>query len=615
MKLIHLYNLKPTFKSYSDLFQLLSRRRKIQIFYLFLLSIFSAVSEAANIGLLIPFLDILGDAENNIYKLGIFGSVLKNLPPNLLLLSLAFFFILLIVISSCIRSFTIRTQFRLGSLICADLGKIAFKSILSKPFEDHIQSKSSNVISLLTQDVERVGAIVKGFLSICVNSIIIVVVGIFLLITSFQIMLSAIISLCLFYFIIYQAFRRDFSNAGRERTYNFRKCVKVIQESLGGIRELILGNHHDLFVENYDNYNRKRFLNDAKILIKASIPRYLVEAFLIIIVTSIALYNVLSGNELYELLPTLVAISLGIYKLMQPVQICFNTIGTLQANQAPLKEFLHSIVIADSSDNQPSKTVGPIKNKFDSTVLIEFDNVSFKYKHHCNMALQNINLSIHKGESVALVGFTGSGKSTLADLVLGLLKPSKGNILVDNINLHHDQAYLDLWQQRIAHVPQSIYLNDTDIQSNIAYGISTSKINLARLHEAARQASIASFIESLSDGYKTSIGERGTSLSGGQRQRIGIARALYKQSEMLILDEATSALDNYTEKLVMNSIRDLRGRVTLLVIAHRLSTIMHCDRIILLEAGKISAVGNYEDLLTSSTIFKNLVSASSDQAN
>ena len=168
---------------------------------------------------------------------------------------------------------------------------------------------------------------------------------------------------------------------------------------------------------------------------------------------------------------------------------------------------------------------------------------------------------------------------------------------------------MESWQKRLAHVPQSIYLSDNNIESNIAYGIAPSHINRSRLLLAAQQASIDGFIDTLPNGFNTVVGERGISLSGGQRQRIGIARALYKQSELLVLDEATSALDNYTEHLVMSSIKELKSSVTMIVIAHRLSTIMHCDRIIVLDEGKIQGVGSYDYLIANNTIFNSLVTS------
>nr|WP_255446265.1 ABC transporter ATP-binding protein [Synechococcus sp. RS9902] len=519
-------------------------------------------------------------------------------------------FIILIIVSSTIRSLTIRNQLRLGSLICADLGKITFKSVLNNSYEWHVQNNSSNIISLLTQDVDRVGSIIKGLLTLCVNSTLILIVGIYLFLISPQIMVSACISISLFYILIFRLFRKDFRKIGKDRTLNYRKSLNILQESLGGIRELMLGNHYNIFVDNYDFYNRKRLLNDAVILIKSSIPRYLVEGFLIIIITLVALFYVILGNELTFLLPTLAAVSLGAYKLMQPLQQCFNTLGSLQANKSPLEEFKKHTGTNDSFNDKFKDVSISLPQNYSDEPLIKFNNVCFQYANDENLTLQNIDVSISKGEFVALVGVTGSGKSTFVDLVLGLLKPSKGNILIDNEDVHQNQKFMESWQKRLAHVPQSIYLSDNDIESNIAYGVPYSDINRSRLRLAAQQASIDSFIETLPNGFNTTVGERGISLSGGQRQRIGIARALYKQSELLVLDEATSALDNYTEHQVMTSIKELKTSVTVIAIAHRLSTIMHCDRIIVLDKGTIKGIGTYDELIANNSIFRSLVNSS-----
>ena len=281
----------------------------------------------------------------------------------------------------------------------------------------------------------------------------------------------------------------------------------------------------------------------------------------------------------------------------------------MQAHKSPLEEFKKNVYPNDSFNAKIGDVSTSRPQNYSDKPLIRFNNVCFRYANDESLTLQNINLSIFKGEFVALVGFTGSGKSTFADLALGLLKPSKGNILIDNVDVHQNQKYMESWQKRLAHVPQSIYLSDNDIESNIAYGISHSDIDRSRLLLAAQQASIDSFIETLPNGFKTIVGERGISLSGGQRQRIGIARALYKQSELLVLDEATSALDNYTEHLVMSSIKDLKNSVTMIVIAHRLSTIMHCDRIIVLDKGTLCGVGTYHELSANNPVFRSLVNS------
>jgi ABC-type multidrug transport system fused ATPase/permease subunit len=220
------------------------------------------------------------------------------------------------------------------------------------------------------------------------------------------------------------------------------------------------------------------------------------------------------------------------------------------------------------------------------------------------LVLDNLNLAIPKGARVGFVGSTGSGKSTMLDLLMGLLTPTKGQILVDDEPIKGSR--IREWQKSIAHVPQNIFLADTTLAENIAFGVPFKAIDFNKVRQAARQAQIANFIESRPEGYNAFVGERGIRLSGGQRQRIGIARALYKQASVLVFDEATSALDNVTEQSVMDAIEGLDRDLTILLIAHRLTTVRHCDIIVELEHGRVVAQGSYEQLIKNSTSFSTM---------
>ena len=210
----------------------------------------------------------------------------------------------------------------------------------------------------------------------------------------------------------------------------------------------------------------------------------------------------------------------------------------------------------------------------------------FRYQPELPCVLRDVSLKIRRGERVALVGPTGSGKSTLADILMGLLPPSSGRLLIDG-----REVSPEAWQQNIAHVPQSIFLADASIAENIALGIPAEAVDSSRLRAAAAQAQIASFIESLPQGYATAVGERGVRLSGGQRQRIGIARALYKQADVLVFDEATSALDDATEQALMETLAGLSRDLTIILVAHRLSTTAYCDRVITVANGALQETG------------------------
>jgi ATP-binding cassette subfamily B protein len=237
--------------------------------------------------------------------------------------------------------------------------------------------------------------------------------------------------------------------------------------------------------------------------------------------------------------------------------------------------------------------------------------VSFRYSEEGPWVLQDLDLAIQPGERLAFVGTTGSGKSTTSDLILGLLQPSQGQLLVWGQDLHRTPGFVRAWQARVAHVPQQIYLSDASFAANIAFGVEEDRIDLRRVRQAAEQAHIAKLIECSSDGYATLVGERGVRLSGGQRQRIGIARALYKQAQLLVLDEATSALDNSTEAQVMAAIESLDRDITVILIAHRLSTVQSCDRVVLLEQGRIADCGRYDQLPALYKTFQELTQAPS----
>ena len=298
-------------------------------------------------------------------------------------------------------------------------------------------------------------------------------------------------------------------------------------------------------------------------------------------------------------LPLLGALALGAQRLLPALQQAYSTWAGIIGSSASLVTALELL-----DQPLPAEILQPAPAPLIFRDVIRFNALRFRYTSDGPWVLDELSLTIPKGARIGFVGSTGSGKSTALDLLMGLLMPTEGELLVDGQPVSGNR--LRAWQQTIAHVPQSIYLADTTLAENIAFGVAPHAIDLQRVQQVARQAQIAEFIESRSEGYNARVGERGVRLSGGQRQRIGIARALYKQASVLVFDEATSALDNATEQSLMNAIEELNRNLTILLIAHRLTTVRRCDTIVELQHGRVVAQGSYEQLLDCSPSFRKM---------
>ena len=296
----------------------------------------------------------------------------------------------------------------------------------------------------------------------------------------------------------------------------------------------------------------------------------------------------LGGIEQY--LPVLGAFVLGAQKLLPAIQKAYASYSRIKGGQYSLNDV---IILLDQPIPRFANLPLPEPAQFNNAV--EINNLSFRYSNDSPYILKNVNIEIPKGSVIGIVGTTGCGKSTLLDLFMGLLIPTEGRILVDGQTISHSNTRS--WQRHISNVPQHIYLTDGTIEENIAFGIEKDQIDHAKIIKAAERAQISSLIDDFKYGYQTLVGERGMRLSGGQRQRIGLARAFYKESDVLVLDEATSALDDQTESAVMKSIENMDDDITVLIIAHRLTTLKNCDKIIKFEKDFSYKTLTYDELM------------------
>jgi ATP-binding cassette subfamily B protein len=344
--------------------------------------------------------------------------------------------------------------------------------------------------------------------------------------------------------------------------------VKAIQEGLGGIRDVIINKTQKYFINIYSSAVSKVLKATFQNTFISQSPRYVLETMALV---SICIIIIILANQktinIYDILPVLGSLALGAQRILPLVNQVYQAHS---ANRGIAYSLIDVIQILEKKNYQLD-IKSDVNFSFKKSIILK--NLKFSYKKDDIYVLQNINFEILRGSKVAITGPSGCGKSTLLDLIMGLLEPTEGEIIVDNFSIKNNK---DQWQKKIAHVPQFIYLADVTIAENIAFGISKDKIDIAKVIKASKLAQIHDFIESRELGYNEIVGERGIKLSGGQRQRLGIARALYKEAELLILDEATSALDNEMEDSFIKIIDNLDKNITILIVAHKLSSIKNC---------------------------------------
>ena len=385
----------------------------------------------------------------------------------------------------------------------------------------------------------------------------------------------------------------------REQT----NIIKVVQEGLGGIRDVLLDWTQPVYAEVYRKANSRlrRAAGDNQFL--AGAPKSVMDAIGIVLVVGLTCWLSRTSGGLNAALPVLGVLALGGQRLLPVFQQAYDSWSLIAVSIVPVSEVLDML-----DQPLPAEVDRPAPAPLGLQHGIRFKDVKFRYVKDGPWVLDGLNLSIPKGIRMGVVGATGSGKSTLLDLLTGLLEATEGSILVDGLPVTGER--LRAWQRSVAHVPQSIYLSDSTIAENIAFGTPPQAIDMERVRQVAAEAQIADFIESRQEGYSSMIGERGIRLSGGQRQRVGIARALYKKGSVLVFDEATSALDNTTEQSVIDTIESLDRDLTVIIIAHRLTTVQRCDRFVELIGGRAVEYESYEHMVERSPSARHIVVAS-----
>ena len=562
----------------------LSRRRRLQLAALLLVMLASGLTELVSLGAVLPFLAVLTSPQQLWQQPLIHALALRvgYSQPQQLVLPATLAFALAAVLAALIRLLNLWLSGRLAAAVGSDLSCKCYRSTLYQPYQVHVQRNSSTLITAMTGHIGATVAALNTTLQIVSAFVVVAGLLIGLLLIDWLVAVSAAALFGIAYGVVAITSRRQLQQNGERIVAAENKRVQALQEGLGAIRDVLLDGSQATYLEVYRRSDLPQRQSEAENIFLTIFPRYALEGLGLVTIAMLGGFLVLQRGSGAAVIPLLGAMALGAQRLLPALQ-------QIYSGWANLKSWSASLAVISDLLEQPLPQHQAVVEPLALQQSVCLQGVRFRYSPELPEVLQGLDLEIRRGERIGLIGSTGSGKSTLVDLLMGLLPPSSGQLLVNGLDLYnpaHAKCLLG-WRAAVAHVPQSIYLSDTSIAENIAFGVPKNEINLVRVRQAAEQAQIAGFIESSSEGYGSFVGERGIRLSGGQRQRIGIARALYKQASVIVLDEATSALDTSTEKAVMEAVEGLSRNLTLVIVAHRLSTVERCDRVISLGKGLV----------------------------
>ena len=564
--------------------------------------LFLALMETAGVASVMPFLAVLGNPELVetqpvlawLYERGGFESV----DPFLVALGVGA--IGMVVGSALFRILTTHAIHRWTQMRRYSIGERLLATYLRQPYAFFLNRNSADLSkSILSEVDELVERVFHPLMNLVAYSLVAAVLVGFLV--WLNPVLAGLVALVVggAYGLIYLGVRGVLGRMGTDRVAANRERFTAASEAFGGIKDLKVLGREDAYLRRFRGPASRFARHQSVAMTLSTVPKYLIEAVGFGGVLLLALALLGAGGDLGSVLPVLGVYTFAGYRLLPSAQHIFQGFSNLRFGQSAVEDVWRELRLGEKGPQEGPKQ----SERMTLSQCIRFERVSFTYPTSPEPVLQELDLEIPAGTSVAFVGQTGAGKTTAVDLLLGLLSPTAGEITVDGVPLRRHNVRA--WQASIGYVPQTIYLADATVAENIAFGISPEAIDRDAVRRAAQLAAIHDFVENeLPNTYDTEIGERGVRLSGGQRQRLGIARALYHDPSVLVLDEATSALDNATERAIMEAVARLAGAKTVIMIAHRMSTVEGADNVVVLKNGHLVGTGSYVQLLSSNEEFR-----------
>ena len=557
----------------------LNNKRKRQVIYIFILSIFSSLSESISVALLIPFISFFINPETYLFN-SLFQNVFDYLnisDQKDTFLFVSILFVSIVLISGVMKLVYIKNSNKLSDKITSDFRIKIFNFLINQDYSYYFKHGTNEIMSNLTQKTQSFTAIVFAAMNIFNAILILIAVICVLTINEPFYTLIVILSIAIFFTTIFKIKSRSVLKKGQNINLNQNIIVDTFESTVGYLQEVLVYNLRNFFLKTLTKVSKEIAISSSEIRSIGMTPRIYLETFLIISVVLLVYFLNLTERSLLLNISYLAVLAYGAQKCLPLVNSIYNLSISFKSSTPTVLSFLKIL------DNEKLD----LKTESDSLELLEFDReinlekIFFQYNKSLPPVLNNINLIIKKGEKIAIKGKTGTGKSTLINLILGLVEPTQGKLLIDGTEINSTNK--KNWQKNIAIVPQTVFLNNSSILENIALGENFNEINYEKVKNSAKISCISEFIESLPNKYKEKVGEKGIRLSGGQKQRIGLARALYRDPNVLVLDEPSNALDLKTENQVMEKLTSLSKKVTIIMISHSDNSLKFFDRIFNLD--------------------------------
>ncbi len=568
----------------NKIYSILGIRFQNKFFYILFLMIIGMALETLSIAMIIPALAFLVDknATETFISSNEELTFLSQYSQN----ELIFFSLILILIIYFFKAiymfFLAWKQNSFAFSLLEYVSRKIFRKYIYQSYPFHLRKNSSELIRNITFEVNQftIGTVLSGLTLLSELFILIGISALLLFVQPYQtiIVIIVIITISSIYYSIIKSYILDW---GKKRQFHERFRLQHIQQSLFGIKDLKVLGKENFFIDQFSFHNLKNSLVGRNQGAFQQLPRIGIEFIGVICIVAVFTFMLNENDNLSAAITTIGLFAAAAFRVMPSINRIISSLQSIRF-ASPSINVIHSELALSDHDMSNYENLSSSQKLELSKIFLK--NISFSHEGESKLILDNLSLNISKGEMVGIIGPSGSGKSTLVDIFLGLLDANSGAILMNNINVFNDKK---CWQNSIGYVPQDIYLTDNTIKRNIAFGVDDDAISEELLRKAIKSAKLEDFINTLKNKENSNVGELGSKISGGQKQRIGIARALYNQPNILIFDEATSALDEHTEQDIMNSVKDLKGNITILIITHRLNTLKYCDSVYEIDKGRV----------------------------